>query len=205
MSTGIKRGVSRLNADEWTILRRLTSWLSGCERLLVMGIGNPLRGDDAFGVRAVQELEKHRLQGKVYFIECETVPENFLHVIQEKAPSHILLVDAVEANLPPGSVVFTELKEGGEIAVSTHSIPLGVFSEFLKSVMKVDIMLLGVQAANLSFKEGLSPEVANALKKVAYMLKKAMVNSYIARTQRFAETLAKGGRVGDQKCKDRSS
>jgi hydrogenase 3 maturation protease len=183
LSIGIGKRLSRLNADERMIVKRLTSWLSECKRLLIMGVGNPLRGDDAFGLQAVREMKKHKPQGEVYFVECETVPENFIHVIQEKAPSHILFVDAVEANLPPGSIVFTDLNERGEIAVSTHSIPLSVFSGFLKSVMKVDVMLLGVQAADLSLKEGLSPQVSNAPKKVAYIVKKAIVNSYIARPQ----------------------
>lgn len=185
MSIGIRKRLNKLNVDEWTIVQGLTSWLSGCKRLLVMGIGNPLRGDDALGIRVIEELEKNQLQGNVSLVKCETVPENFLHLIREMAPSHILFLDAVEANLPPGSVIFTELRDSDEITVSTHSIPLSVFSRFLKTMMKVKVMLLGVQAANLGFTEGLSPEVSNASKKVAYMLKRALVNlnSYIARGQ----------------------
>jgi Ni,Fe-hydrogenase maturation factor len=55
--------------------KELKNWISGAKRVVVAGIGNPIRMDDFFSVRIVQKL-CGKVSEKVYLIECETIPEN---------------------------------------------------------------------------------------------------------------------------------
>ncbi|TDA30137.1 MAG: hydrogenase maturation peptidase HycI, partial [Hadesarchaea archaeon] len=44
--------------------RELRDWLRGCRRLLVMGVGNPLRRDDGVGLEVVRRM-RGRVGGEV--------------------------------------------------------------------------------------------------------------------------------------------
>ncbi len=173
MSIDIKN-VERLNKDDRKIKKQISSWLVNCKKLVIMGIGNPLRSDDAVGVLTVAELEKLSPLKKVVLIRCETVPENYLHTVEEEAPSHLLLIDAVDAGIKPGSIVFRDLKDSEKLSVSTHSIPLSTLANFLKNTLNVKIMLLGIQIADLSFSEEISNNMVAVPSKVAMILKEVM-------------------------------
>ena len=71
----------------------LKEWLHGQKRVVIAGIGNPIRTDDFVGMKIVQNL-KGKLPGNVYLVECETVPESFLQEIADFDPTHVLLIDA---------------------------------------------------------------------------------------------------------------
>ncbi|MBS7653972.1 hydrogenase 3 maturation endopeptidase HyCI, partial [Candidatus Bathyarchaeota archaeon] len=57
-----------------TVRRELKEWLSNVERIVIAGIGNPIRMDDYVGVKVINDL-RGRVSNKVLLIECETVPE----------------------------------------------------------------------------------------------------------------------------------
>jgi len=71
----------------------LQSWLSNARKVVVTGIGNPLRKDDFVGVEIVRNL-REKVSQLVYLVECETVPESFIGPITKFKPTHILLIDA---------------------------------------------------------------------------------------------------------------
>lgn len=87
----------------------LTGWLANVKKVVVAGIGNPLRMDDFVGVKVAQDLHG-KVSKKVYLIECETVPEGFIQQIIDFKPTHVLLIDAAILGLRPGSskLVFYE-------------------------------------------------------------------------------------------------
>lgn len=62
---------------KYNVQEELSKWLRRAERLVLAGIGNPIRGDDFVGVKIVQNL-KGRVSEKVFLVECETVPESYL-------------------------------------------------------------------------------------------------------------------------------
>ncbi|MEM2386362.1 MAG: hydrogenase maturation protease, partial [Candidatus Bathyarchaeia archaeon] len=85
--------------------KKLREWLSGAERVVVAGVGNPIRMDDFVGVKVVRDLQG-RVSENVLLIECETVPESFLQHIVDFRPSHVLIVDAAVMGLEPGEYRF---------------------------------------------------------------------------------------------------
>lgn len=56
---------------------QLTDWLKDYNKLVILGIGNPMRGNNAVGVEIVKLLEGKVLEN-VKLLECPPVPENFI-------------------------------------------------------------------------------------------------------------------------------
>ncbi len=144
----------------------LKIWLSNAQRVIVAGIGNPLRKDDFVGVEIVRKL-KNQVSKFVRLIECEDVPESFIEPIVEFKPTNILIIDAAMLGLKPGTSKLIEVSELiGQPPVSTHALPLRIFCEYLTKTTGAKIALLIMQPKDTSFGEGLTSklrETATAL------------------------------------------
>lgn len=72
--------------------------------VLVLGLGNVLLGDDGIGAAAVDALERdYRLPSGVRLVEGGTLGLSLLDEIADAR--HVILVDAVAADAPPGTLV----------------------------------------------------------------------------------------------------
>ncbi len=150
--------------------KELKAWLSNVEKVVVAGIGNPIRMDDFVGTRIVQDLQG-RVSEKVYLIECETVPENFIQKIIEFNPTHVLLIDAAILGLEPGnSRLVKPEKLAAFPAFSTHALPLRIFCEYLAKTTRAKIALLLVEPKKADFGEGLTPEMETSAQKIVDVL-----------------------------------
>jgi len=138
---------------------KLTTWLSDAKRVVIAGIGNPLRKDDFVGVKIVRSLQG-KVSKSVYLIECETVPESFIEQITEFNPTHILLIDAALLDDKPGVSKLVESDQlANRPAVSTHALPLQIFCEYLRKTTGAKITMLAIQPKDANFGEGLTTEV----------------------------------------------
>ncbi len=154
--------------------RELERWLAESGKIVVAGIGNPIRMDDFVGVKIVQDLQDI-VPENVHLIECETVPESFMDEIVELKPSHVLLIDAAVMELKPGEVrLFDAEKVTNFPAISTHMLPLRVFCEYITQLAGAKIALLLIQPGNTEFGEGLTPEVQEAAERITEILLKAL-------------------------------
>jgi len=148
-----------LAKDEYNIQHALKKWFAGAEKVVVAGIGNPIRRDDFVGVKIVQDLQG-KVSKNVCLIECETVPESFMQEIVDLKPSHVLLVDAAMLGMKPGEtrLVFAEQVTNFP-AVTTHVLPLRIFCEYITKMTATKIALLLIEPEDTEFGEGLSPTV----------------------------------------------
>jgi hydrogenase 3 maturation protease len=165
---------SQQKNDKSETENRLRNWLSNSRRVVIAGIGNPLRKDDFVGVEIIRNL-RNKVSEAVYLIECETVPESFIQPIEEFKPSHILVIDAALLNLEPGSsrlIEPTQLAE--QTAISTHALPLQIFCEYLARTTKAKIALLVIQSGDASFGEGLTAELEKTAKGLTSLLSKIL-------------------------------
>jgi hydrogenase 3 maturation protease len=163
-----------LTKVKYNIQDVLKKWLAGAERIVVAGIGNPIRTDDFVGVKIVQDMEG-QVSEKVYLLECETVPESFLQQIAEFNPTHVLLIDAAILGLKPGAARLMDPERIADFpAISTHMLPLRLFCEYLKSMTKAKIALLLIEPKNVEFGEGLTPDVQAAAEKITTVLSKLL-------------------------------
>ncbi len=152
----------------------LTNWLKKAEKVVLAGIGNPIRLDDFVGVKILQDL-RIRDSEKVFLIECETVPESFIQQIVDFDPTHILLIDAALLGLRPGEWRLVQPKSLVDSpAYSSHLLPLKIFCEYLSKTTRAKISLLLVQPKKTDFGEGLSPEISASAKKITKILQESL-------------------------------
>lgn len=148
----------------------LEKWLDGAEKVVVAGIGNPIRMDDFVGVRIVQGLQG-KVSGEVMLIECEAVPESFIQQIEDFGPSHILLVDAAILELKSGEACLVKPERLSSLpAFSTHMLPIRLFCEYLAKATGAKIGLLLIQPEETDFGEGLSSKVEASARSLVRIL-----------------------------------
>ncbi len=149
---------------------KLREWLSEARKVVVIGVGNPLRKDDFVGVWIVRELQG-KVSENVKLIESETVPESFIEPIARFEPSHILIIDSALLDLKAGS---SKLVEAQAIpyfpAISTHTLPLRIFCDMLSAMTRAKIAILAIQPKDVDFGEGLTKEVENAARIIIKIL-----------------------------------
>ena len=155
---------------ESSLQKELKRWLANHGKVVVAGIGNPIRMDDFVGIKILQCLQG-KVPKNVCLIECETVPENFMDEIVELKPSHVLLIDAAVMGFKPGEVCLLDAEKVTDFPpISTHMLPIRVFCDYITQLTKAKIALLLIEPGNTEFGEGLTPKVANSAKHIVEML-----------------------------------
>jgi hydrogenase 3 maturation protease len=156
------------------IEKELSIWLLHAKRVVVAGIGNPIRMDDFVGTRIVQDLQG-KVSAKVYLIECESVPENFIQKIINFDPTHVLLIDAAILGLEPGDSRLIKPERLATFpAYSTHALPLRFFCEYITKATRAKIALLLIEPKMADFGEGLTSEVETSAQKIVDILFKVL-------------------------------
>ncbi len=72
------------------------------KRILILGIGNLLLGDEGAGVHAIRYMNEHPFPGNVRLLDGGTGGFNLLAYLQEYDP--VILIDATSDNDPPGTL-----------------------------------------------------------------------------------------------------
>lgn len=150
-----------LKEQLWRILQKDTRG-----RVVLMGIGNPLRGDDAVGLAVIDHLERRTLEDAL-LLKAESVPENFTGLIREYEPTHVLMVDSAELDAPPGVARVIPADAIMESRISTHTSSLRTLITFIELTTGSKVTLIGVQPLSMEFGAGLSPVAEAASKEVA--------------------------------------
>ena len=103
---------------------------AGCEGVVVvMGIGNPLRGDDA---AEAWSPDGSSLPPGVCVIDAQDVPENYLLQAVNQRPDTVVLIDCVDLDSAPGAVAFLDKDQMAEYWPSTHRMPMSSLMEILE-------------------------------------------------------------------------
>ncbi len=138
---------------------------SNAQGLLVLGVGNALKGDDGVGpyvatglVATCAEPAGGASTPRVHAIDCGAVPENYTSTIRRIGPRLLVIVDAAEMGLGVGECRAIPPDLVGRLGLSTHSMPLSLFMTYV-SEMVGSILLIGVQPRSMLLGAGLSPEV----------------------------------------------
>lgn len=140
-------------------------WRPG-DRVVVLGIGNELRGDDGLGLALAR-----RLKGKLPFpvLEGGSAPENMLGRVRTMRPDVVVVVDAVDFGGEPGEVRTIGLDEVGPWGFSTHGPSIGPFLDFLREE-GIRTVVLGVQPEDTNLGRGLSRPVLEAILRLEELL-----------------------------------
>jgi hydrogenase maturation protease len=153
-------------------------------KTLIIGVGNLLLKDEGVGVHVAQELQKKDLPAEVEVYDGGVAGIGLLDFFREA--SKLLLIDAAEMNLKPGTVVrFTPEKvkdQSGGGKFSTHDVGLLEVLELAKALghCPEDVVIIGIQPKEISWGTDLSPEVQASIPQVMEMVLKEISSNFIA-------------------------
>jgi len=126
--------------------------------ILILGIGNEMMGDDAFGPLVVKELKKKNVSAKLW---SGSTPENFITKIKEPIEKLILL-DTADLGEPPGTVKKINPSLVSKHYISTHKIPLNFL---IRQLNPKETIFIAAQPKSLDFGASPSKEILGAIGK----------------------------------------
>jgi hydrogenase maturation protease len=141
---------------------------------LVIGIGNAWRSDDAAGLAVAHALQASPPPG-VEVLAREGEPTELIDLWADAEA--VWLVDAVSSGAPPGSVhrldATSESLPAALFRVSSHLVGLAEAIELARALGRLPghVVVFGIEGARFEAGEGLSPEVADAVERVAGRLR----------------------------------
>lgn len=134
---------------------------------LVLGIGNPLQGDDGLGIWATEMLASCELPPGVT-IQAAGTPGLGLATWLEGWP-RVILVDAVHMGNSPGmwrrfgSEEIKLIIEDVPLSIHEPGLACGIALAQALDLLPEEILLYGVEPGSLNNGQGLSPAVRRAL------------------------------------------
>ncbi len=140
-------------------------------KVIIVGVGNPLCGDDGLGPLLVGRLAR---RFRHLCIDAGDTLERHLGRIVRENPDTVLLVDAVHLGSAPGGHALLEPGELEEVGFSTHRLPLKMQLEELKQRVGSRIYLLAVQPRRLELGKRVCGEVKRSLRRLEKRITKAM-------------------------------
>ena len=144
------------------------------EQITVLGVGNILMQDEGFGVRVVEQLlGSYYFPENVQVLDGGTLGMELLRFLV--GTDRLILVDAVNGGLPPGSFYqfnHDEVKAYFKEKVSMHELGIQdvlAVMEVLEKPAK-EIRILGVQPLTIDIGLEMTPIVAGAVENVVEKL-----------------------------------
>ncbi len=139
------------------------------KKILFFCIGNILKGDDGVGEYIYKKLNAGR---DIYKINAGNAPVNYIGKVESISPDIVFLIDCINSNDKPGSILFTKFSKVFTSIIDTHS---GLIHEYIKLIKPApEWYILGIQPYTL---EGIN-EISAIVKKVADRIIKLLNTSF---------------------------
>ncbi|MBZ4688302.1 MAG: hydrogenase maturation protease [Clostridia bacterium] len=140
---------------------------------MVLGVGNILLKDDGLGPLVVRQLQEFYKSPDVTFLDGGTLGLDLLAYLE--GYSCLLVIDALDIGQEPGSIFCWQGKtlQGLSQQVSFHQVGLKeLFHAARLLELDLEIVVMGIQAEDLSWGLELSETVQNAVP----LLEEAVIN-----------------------------
>ena len=139
-------------------------------RIVVVGVGNAFRGDDAVGLE-VAERVRARVPERVEVVTSQLEPTRLLDAWD--GAEAVLIVDAVSSSAEPGALHRFDATErpvpSAVFRSSTHAFSIGDTVELARAVGRLPerVLVYGIEAAGFVAGEEISPAVRAAVEPTA--------------------------------------
>lgn len=155
----------------------------------VIGLGNPLMGDDGFGLVALARLREWDLDG-VELADGGTWGMSLLPLVEDA--DRLLLLDAIKAGSQPGDVVVLERERLPiylQRKLSPHQVDLSdvLAAAEWRGRLPAETVAIGVEPLSVELRYNLSPEVDRAVD--------AAVDAVIARLEQWGHRCSLRGQA----------
>lgn len=131
----------------------------------MLGIGSEFRGDDASGVLVAARLIDAKISSRAMAVKIfvgATAPENLTGEIKRFKPTHLLIIDTVDAGQKPGTVLVLDPEVTGGATFSTHTMPARVLADYLHNATRCKTVIIGIQGKTMEFGDTMTPAVKKA-------------------------------------------
>jgi hydrogenase maturation protease len=147
-------------------------------KILILGIGNVLMGDEGVGVHAIKELEKETFPPNVTLLDGGTGGFHLLEYLQEYP--RIIMIDATMDGKPAGTLSLIEPKFATDFpkSLSAHDIGLRDLIEstaVLGELPKMYLITVTIDSIQ-SMQMELSPEIEKQIPAVVEKVKEVLDN-----------------------------
>ncbi len=142
---------------------------------VVVGIGNFLLSDDGVGVHAIRRLKEESEWDHIEWIDGGTIGLSLLAYLEEA--THVLFIDAVQADEPPGALVHFDLLHEEfptVLKMTAHEVNLQDIVTLLKLKKGHQLKaleLIGIVPASLESGIELSPYVRENFEKLLELVR----------------------------------
>lgn len=136
-------------------------------RLAIVGVGQPLRGDDGAGPALAQRLVARLTDEALLILDAGPAPENCLGPIVRFRPDVVLFLDVAQGGGAPGDLVWLRPDEADSLGLGTHGLSLEMLAGYLSAETGATVHVLGIEPADLGHGERLSPAVDAATRRAA--------------------------------------
>ncbi|MGA1873324.1 MAG: hydrogenase maturation protease, partial [Thermoplasmatota archaeon] len=116
-------------------------------KVLVVGVGSRMRGDDMAGPFTIDILRERMEAGErpagfdIELIDADVMPENYTRPIRSSGAEMVLLVDAVDMGLPPGEIRIVPRERIDATLPCTHTLPMSHVMAYLnEAVPRVELV-----------------------------------------------------------------
>lgn len=144
--------------------------------IAIVGMGQPLKGDDSIGIMIIEKLEKAGHTSKFLLINTGAVPENCTGILRRHQTELVIFIDAADISAQPGEIRLLHYSQMESDSIATHSIPFGMLCQYLVKEIGCDIWVLGIQPAQNNFLASISPEVDHAARTIVEWFTNFQVN-----------------------------
>jgi hydrogenase maturation protease len=137
--------------------------------VLVIGVGNPYRRDDAVGLIVARTLHEKNLDG-VKVLEMSGEGAALIEAWQNA--ERVIVIDALCSGAAPGTIFRFEAHRRSIptrfFRYSTHNLGLAEAIELARSLGQLprELIVYGIEGRDFTVGEGLSPEVAHGASQV---------------------------------------
>jgi hydrogenase maturation protease HycI len=157
--------------EDWKA--RLAAESGGARKIVVLGVGNPDKGDDGAGPLCLELLKQALpadVEARLLIIDGREVPESQTGPIRRFGPDLTVIVDAAVGGHAPGTV-FVVGKDGiSDNEVSTHRISLLYLVRYLEESIGSRVLVVGIEPVTLAEGAPMTPAVARAVETLSEFL-----------------------------------
>ena len=155
----------------------------GGRAMLVIGVGNRDRGDDAAGPVVCDLIRAARIAGVETLVFEGSVVDLPLHW---EPDDRVVIVDAAAPSGRPGRITDVDALADRLVApgtISTHTVDVGAAIELARAMAKLpaELSIVGIEGASFEFGAGLTPEVDSGVRQVVEQISRRAARSAAGR------------------------
>jgi len=152
-------------------LNHLLKSTSSNNRVALVGVGHPLRGDDYTGsliVKALGKKAENYSRNGLYIFDAEDDVEGVISKLAKLHPKHVVFIDACEMKMKPGELRLLSIEDTSYPFFTTHGIPLKLLAQ--KLLPESEAWMLAIQLESLELTDHLSTKLSDTARSVIELI-----------------------------------